>query len=306
MVSVLTPSKAQKDQLLALDLDMSEHGGKESVGVVLHGKDDEEALRKAGLRWRLLSPDVAKQSGAQRAADRRFATRVARSDFPSGRDTYRTLADYNAELKALAAAEPQPRPADHAAEQDVDGQGRPRHRDHRERHTQRRQAGVRERRRPPCARVALGRARDGVGDRADQRLQERQSARDQHRPQQPQHRRADRQCGRLRGVAQRGRRAGRGPRRGRRRHGLPRLGRRDRRRVPAQELPPPRRLGGRQLHHLGRAGRERRRPEPQLRRPVGRPRRGPEQPAGPDLPRARARSPSPSRATSRRSSPATR
>jgi len=106
LVSVITPSKAQKDQLLALDLDMTEHGGKGTLGVVLHGKDDEEALRRAGLRWRLLENNVVEQSRAQRAADGRFAARTARSDFPSGRDTYRTLADYNAELKALAQQNP--------------------------------------------------------------------------------------------------------------------------------------------------------------------------------------------------------
>ena len=106
LVSVITPTKAQKDQLLALGLDMTEHGGKGSLGVVLHGKEDEEALRKAGLRWRLLVNNVVEQSRAQRAADGRFAARTARSDFPSGRDTYRTLADYNAELKALAEQNP--------------------------------------------------------------------------------------------------------------------------------------------------------------------------------------------------------
>ncbi len=106
LVSVITPSKAQKDQLAALNLDMTEHGGKESLGVVLHGKEDEEALRKAGLRWRVLVGDAVEQGRALRAADRRFAARVARSDFPSGRDTYRTLADYNAELKALAEQNP--------------------------------------------------------------------------------------------------------------------------------------------------------------------------------------------------------
>ena len=91
----------------------------------------------------------------------------------------------------------------------------------------------------------------------DQGLQERRPARDQHRPQQPQHRRPDRQRRRLRGVAQR-----RGAPAGGRDEGVDDTvylvgQRRQRRRVPAQELPPPRRLGGRQLRHLGRAGRDR-------------------------------------------------
>ena len=58
---------------------------------------------------------------------------------------------------------------------------------------------------------------------------------DEHRPQQPQHRRADRQPGRLQRLAQRPAIAGRRrPRRDRRRH---RLHRRAPGRVPAQELP---------------------------------------------------------------------
>ena len=106
LVSVITPTRAQREQLLALGLDMTEHGGKESLGVVLHGAGDEAALRKAGLRWRVLVPDLVAQSRAQRAADRRFAARTAAAAIPSGRTSYRTLADYNAEMKALAEQNP--------------------------------------------------------------------------------------------------------------------------------------------------------------------------------------------------------
>jgi hypothetical protein len=105
LVSVLTPTPAQKDQLLALGLDMTEHGGAESLGVVLHGPDDEAALLKAGLRWRVLVEDLVAQSYRQRIAESRVAAAAA-SDLPSGRTTYRTLADYNTELKDLADANP--------------------------------------------------------------------------------------------------------------------------------------------------------------------------------------------------------
>jgi hypothetical protein len=105
LVSVLTPTPAQKDQLLALGLDMTEHGGSESLGVVLHGPDDEAALLKAGLRWRVLVDDLVAQSYRQRIAESRVPTAAA-SQFPSGRTTYRTLADYNTELKDLADANP--------------------------------------------------------------------------------------------------------------------------------------------------------------------------------------------------------
>ena len=104
LVSVLTPTPAHKDQLLALGLDMTEHGGSESLGVVLHGPDDEAALIKAGLRWRVLVDDLVAQSHRQRMAESRAAQ--AASGLPSGRTTYRTLADYNTELKELADANP--------------------------------------------------------------------------------------------------------------------------------------------------------------------------------------------------------
>ncbi len=106
LVSVFTPTRAHKDQLLGLGLDMTEHGGSESLGVVLHGPEDEAALRKAGFRWRVLVDDLVAQSYRQRAAEARYSARTARSVLPSGRDTYRTLAEYNTELKELAGANP--------------------------------------------------------------------------------------------------------------------------------------------------------------------------------------------------------
>ena len=102
LIDVITPTVEQKQRLLALGLDMTEHGGDESLGVVLHGPDDEAALRKAGLRWTVEVADLVAQDAAARAAE----PRVKASAIPSGRTTYRTLADYNAELKDLAAKNP--------------------------------------------------------------------------------------------------------------------------------------------------------------------------------------------------------
>ena len=109
LVDVITPTREQKQRLADLGLDMTEHGGEESLGVVLHGADDEAALRKAGLRWRVRVTDLVAQDAAARASERRFAARTAgarASSLPSGRERYRTLADYNAELKDLAAKNP--------------------------------------------------------------------------------------------------------------------------------------------------------------------------------------------------------
>ena len=119
LIDVITPTKEQKQRLLALGLDMTEHGGEESLGVVLHGPDDEAALRKAGLRWTVEVGDLVARDAADRAAERRAARAVASrgggtangvraqaAAIPSGRTSYRTLADYNAELKDLAAKNP--------------------------------------------------------------------------------------------------------------------------------------------------------------------------------------------------------
>jgi hypothetical protein len=106
LVSVITPSEGRKDELLALGLDMTEHGGEQALGVVLHGPEDEQALRQAGFSWTVLVPDLAAQSRSQQAAEARYSDSTVRSVLPSGRDTYRTLAEYNAELKALADDNP--------------------------------------------------------------------------------------------------------------------------------------------------------------------------------------------------------
>ena len=90
----------------SLDLDMTEHGGEESLGVVLHGAEDEAAAaqgRPALARRR--SPTSSPRSRRRRRA-RAAAAGARASALPSGRSTYRTLADYNAELKELAQKNP--------------------------------------------------------------------------------------------------------------------------------------------------------------------------------------------------------
>ncbi|WP_053227849.1 M14 family zinc carboxypeptidase [Solirubrobacter soli] len=89
LVTVDTPTRADKARLLALGLDLSEHGGPRSVGVVLHDAADQAALR--GFTYHAVT-----------AAPRTAAV----ANLPSGRTSYRTLADYERELKALAAENP--------------------------------------------------------------------------------------------------------------------------------------------------------------------------------------------------------
>jgi hypothetical protein len=93
VVRVATPSAARKRRLGRLGLDVTEHGGPGFVSVVLHGARDAARLRAAGFTY---SAAVAPPRPRARAAA-----------LPSGRTlTYRRLADYGNEMKALAAANP--------------------------------------------------------------------------------------------------------------------------------------------------------------------------------------------------------
>jgi murein tripeptide amidase MpaA len=74
--------------------------------VVLHGEEDARILREAGFRWRVEVGDLAARARANAEQDRRYAARVDRSPLPSGRTSYRHLADYNAELRWLARRYP--------------------------------------------------------------------------------------------------------------------------------------------------------------------------------------------------------
>ena len=106
MVTVRTPTHADKNRLTALGLDVTEHGDGDSVDVVLHGAADAATLRDAGFSFTTRIADLMAQDRADRAQDRRYAARVRRSNLPSGRDAYRRLGEINDELKALAAEFP--------------------------------------------------------------------------------------------------------------------------------------------------------------------------------------------------------
>jgi hypothetical protein len=103
---VKTPTTADEETLQGLDLDLTEHGGEDYVAVVLHGPDDELALDRAGLGYRVQVPNLAAQSARQRSADAEYAAGTETSALPSGRTTYRRLFDYEQEMKDLVKANP--------------------------------------------------------------------------------------------------------------------------------------------------------------------------------------------------------
>lgn len=105
-VHVYAATRSERNRLVALGLDVTEHGDRTGLSVVLHGAEDAAILREAGFRWRVEVPDLAAKRRADAATDRRYAATTARSPLPSGRTSYRHLADYEREMRALARRHP--------------------------------------------------------------------------------------------------------------------------------------------------------------------------------------------------------
>ena len=106
LVTVDTPTRADKDRLQGLGLDLTEHAGHEYVEVVLHTPADATALRAAGFDWSVRIPDLWRRNAEIQRANRAYAQSVPASPLPSGRDTYRLLEDYNADMRSLAQIRP--------------------------------------------------------------------------------------------------------------------------------------------------------------------------------------------------------
>jgi hypothetical protein len=106
LVTVDVPHGAARDKLEQLGLDQTEHAGHDFVEVVLHTAADEDALRDAGMTWDVRIPDLIAREAEIARLDRQYAAATDVSPLPSGRDGYRTLADYNADMDRLATEHP--------------------------------------------------------------------------------------------------------------------------------------------------------------------------------------------------------
>lgn len=106
LVRVATPERADKDRLLALDLDVTEHADADSVDVVLGGGADRRVLQDNGFGFTVLNPDLTATAKANAEEDAEFAATTERSELPSGRTSYRALWDYAYEMKELARLHP--------------------------------------------------------------------------------------------------------------------------------------------------------------------------------------------------------
>jgi hypothetical protein len=106
VVRVDAPTLAQRDRLLAMGFDPAEGADEGHIDLVLYGHADVRKLRRAGFTWQTLVADAAKLERLNARKDAQFAGRTQVSALPSGRTTYRHLADYEAEMKTLAQQNP--------------------------------------------------------------------------------------------------------------------------------------------------------------------------------------------------------
>ena len=112
LVEVAIADQAQVQRLEALGLDTTHDQTAHSAKVLLNGDADLATLTATGMRFTTVQADVFKADLKQLAADQQRSAslgaklRAAGDTLPSGRTTYRTYEDYQADLKKLADANP--------------------------------------------------------------------------------------------------------------------------------------------------------------------------------------------------------
>lgn len=106
LVTVDTPTRADKELLQTLGLDLTEHAGHGYVEVVLHTGADAAALEEAGLTYDVRIGNLLEREALNNQANAAYAAATLESPLPSGRDSYRTLDDYNDDMRQLANIRP--------------------------------------------------------------------------------------------------------------------------------------------------------------------------------------------------------
>lgn len=106
LVTVDTPTREDKRLLQSLGLDLTEHAGHDYVEVVLHNGVDRDLLDQAGLGYDVRISDLNRREAENNEVNAAYAAATVTSPLPSGRDSYRTLDDYNADISKLATSYP--------------------------------------------------------------------------------------------------------------------------------------------------------------------------------------------------------
>jgi hypothetical protein len=107
LVTVKTPTRADKDRLNTLGLDLTEHAGHDYVEVIVHTAADEAKLAANGFGFDVRIADLVKREVERSQIDAAYAAATAVSPLPSGRTGYRNPQDYAADLKKLATEAPE-------------------------------------------------------------------------------------------------------------------------------------------------------------------------------------------------------
>jgi Zinc carboxypeptidase len=106
LVTVNTPTRADKELLQTLGLDLTEHAGHDYIEVVLHTGSDAELLQESGLTYDVRIGNLVEREARNNQANAAYAAATVVSPLPSGRDSYRTLDDYNSDMRQLATIRP--------------------------------------------------------------------------------------------------------------------------------------------------------------------------------------------------------
>jgi hypothetical protein len=106
LITVDTPFRSDKERLQTLGLDLTEHAGHDYVEVVVHSQKELNLLDKARFEYEVAIPDLIRRGIQIAEINEAYAARVKRSPLPSGRTSYRTLEDYNADMTRLAKKHP--------------------------------------------------------------------------------------------------------------------------------------------------------------------------------------------------------
>ncbi|HKP18474.1 MAG TPA: M14 family zinc carboxypeptidase [Gaiellaceae bacterium] len=106
LVRVNVASQADRDRLTTLGLDLTEHGGPQYVEAVLHSAADAAVLAAGRFTWTVTIRDLGIRQIENNKISDAYAAATVTSPLPSGRDTYRTLADYESDLRTLASGNP--------------------------------------------------------------------------------------------------------------------------------------------------------------------------------------------------------
>lgn len=107
LVRIRTPKIADYSLLQGLGLDLGEDAGPSGVSAVIHSAADLELLKAMKFDYVTKVADLAEQDAKDRAADDRATLLDTRaSALPSGRTSYRVLAEIQADLKKIVQDHP--------------------------------------------------------------------------------------------------------------------------------------------------------------------------------------------------------